>query len=165
MPRSNSAARKSRLVVSVQLAASRDRVPHAVKLRQWAAKGFESAPSDLRKSTAHVVLRIVDAAESRALNRAWRGKDKPTNVLSFPAGTVIANGMRELGDIVICKQVVASEARDQGKALAAHWAHMVVHGMLHLLGYDHIRARDAIVMESAETRILAEFGYPDPYVA
>lgn len=163
MPRPRSA--RSRLLISVQIAASRERVPHAAKLRAWAATGFECAPPDLRAHEAHVVLRVVNARESRTLNRNWRGKDKPTNVLSFPAGHVIADGMRELGDIVICKQVVAAEAREQGKALSAHWAHMVVHGMLHLLGYDHIRPRDAAIMERAETRILAEFGYPDPYVA
>jgi probable rRNA maturation factor len=112
-----------------------------------------------------VVLRVVDARESRALNRAWRGKDKPTNVLSFPAGNVIADGVRELGDIVICTQVVAAEARAQGKPSAAHWAHMVVHGILHLLGYDHVQARQAVVMERTETRVLAEFDYPDPYLA
>ncbi|HKQ83202.1 MAG TPA: rRNA maturation RNase YbeY [Steroidobacteraceae bacterium] len=127
--------------------------------------GFSAANTAVRDRTVHVVLRVVAAPESRRLNRTWRGKDKPTNVLSFPAGSVVADGVRELGDIVICKDVVTAEARAQGKALEAHWAHMVVHGMLHLLGYDHIRARDAAVMERSEARILAAFGYRDPYVA
>jgi probable rRNA maturation factor len=155
----------SGLQVSVQIAAPRKGVPHARQLRAWASKGFEAANGAVRECTAHVVLRIVSARESRTLNRTWRGKDKPTNVLSFPAGDVVADGVRELGDIVICRDVVAAEARAQRKALGAHWAHMVVHGMLHLLGYDHVRARDAAVMERSEARILQEFGYRDPYVA
>lgn len=154
----------SRLQISVQIAASRRGVPHPRRLRAWAAKGFEVANAAVRERTVHVVLRIVNAPESRTLNRTWRSKDKATNVLSFPAGQVVADGVRELGDIVICKDVVAAEARAQGKTAAAHWAHMVVHGMLHLLGYDHLRARDAAVMERSEARILREFGYRDPYV-
>jgi probable rRNA maturation factor len=152
------------LLVSVQFATSRKQAPHARRLREWATVGFRQADQLIHNRTAHVVLRIVDAAESRRLNRTWRGKDKPTNVLSFPAGDLVADGVRELGDIVICKSVVTSEARAQGKALAAHWAHMVVHGMLHLLGYDHVRPRDAARMERSEARILAMFDYPDPYV-
>lgn len=155
----------SNVLISVQVAASRKDVPHASRLRAWAVKGFELANAGVRERTVHVVLRVVNAPESRTLNRTWRGKDKPTNVLSFPAGQVVADGVRELGDIVICKTVVAAEARAQGKLPAAHWAHMVVHGMLHLLGYDHVRAREAAVMERSEARILAQFDYADPYVA
>jgi probable rRNA maturation factor len=162
-PRSRRAA--VNLLVSVQVATARKHVPHPSSLRTWASKGFELANAAVRERTVHVVLRVVNAAESQTLNRTWRGKDKPTNVLSFPAGQVVADGVRELGDIVICKAVVAAEARAQGKPLAAHWAHMVVHGMLHLLGYDHVRAREAVVMERSEARILAQFDYPDPYVA
>jgi probable rRNA maturation factor len=101
---------------------------------------------------------VVGPAESRALNRRYRGKDKPTNVLSFPC-----EAPGELGDVVICAPVVAREAREQGKAVAAHWAHMVVHGVLHLRGFDHIRAAQAKVMEARERAILARLSFPDPY--
>lgn len=151
--------------VSVQMAAARRAVPHARSLRMWARAAFLHANRAVREREVHVVLRVVEAAESRALNRTWRGKDKPTNVLSFPAGDVVVDGVRELGDIVICNRIVAAEARAQRKPAVAHWAHMVVHGMLHLLGYDHVRTREASVMERSEAHILAEFDYPDPYVA
>jgi probable rRNA maturation factor len=120
-----------------------------------------------------VTIRIVGAAESRVLNRTWRRKDKPTNVLSFPGGDPEAlratgHGLpfeeMPLGDLAICAPIVAREARDQGKDPRAHWAHMVVHGVLHLLGYDHENDRDADVMESREVKILAECGYANPYV-
>jgi probable rRNA maturation factor len=116
-----------------------------------------------------LTIRIVGAAESRRLNRTWRGKDKPTNVLSFPGEPLVAHGTPdasespELGDLAICAPVVAREAREQGKAAQAHWAHMVVHGVLHLLGYDHENDRDAAVMETREAQILAQFGYRNPY--
>lgn len=106
-----------------------------------------------------VTVRIVGAAESRALNRRYRGKDRPTNVLSFPYGEP---GV--LGDLVVCAPVVNREAREQGKSPAAHWAHMVVHGVLHLRGFDHIRAPDAKVMETRERAILARLSFPDPYL-
>jgi probable rRNA maturation factor len=103
----------------------------------------------------------VGAGESRALNERWRGRPKPTNVLSFPAAPSLRG--RQLGDLVVCAPVVAREAREQGKSLAAHWAHMVVHGTLHLQGYDHEQARDATVMEARERVLLAKLGFPDPY--
>ncbi len=112
-----------------------------------------------------MTLRIVAAAEGRRLNRQWRGKDKPTNVLSFPAGEPLAPGDEavSLGDIVICAPVIRREAGEQGKTLRAHWAHMVVHGVLHLLGYDHESERDAVIMEALERELLADRGFPDPY--
>jgi probable rRNA maturation factor len=112
---------------------------------------------------ARLCVRIVGPAESRRLNRRYRGKDRPTNVLSFPASAEERTLTRALGDLVICAAVVAREAREQCKPLAAHWAHMVVHGTLHLLGYDHERSRAATRMERLETAILAGLGYPDPY--
>jgi probable rRNA maturation factor len=114
----------------------------------------------------NLCIRIVGAKESRALNAQWRGKDKPTNVLSFPYAEGGQRGNRaksELGDLAICASVVAAEARDQRKPLAAHWAHMVVHGVLHLLGYDHEKARDAVQMEALEVEILQHMGFADPY--
>ena len=112
---------------------------------------------------ADVCIRIVGSAASRRLNRDYRGKDRPTNVLSFPAAAIERALGGALGDLVICAPVVAAEARAQGKAPAAHWAHMVVHGVLHLHGFDHEDARDARVMEGLEVEILRGFGYQDPY--
>ncbi len=110
----------------------------------------------------------MGVAEGRHLNRQWRSKDKPTNVLSFPLEDALAaavDASAPLGDIVICAPVIRREAKEQSKAADAHWAHMVVHGTLHLLGYDHEVDRDATVMERLEVRLLAGLGFPDPYFA
>ena len=128
-------------------------VPAARQLRRW-------AQTALGTEAGEITVRIVGARESRALNRRYRGKDKPTNVLSFPGELP---GL--LGDLVICAPVVNREAREQGKRAAAHWAHMVVHGVLHLRGFDHIRSGDAKVMEARERAILARLSFPDPYQA
>ena len=109
-------------------------------------------------------MRVVAPAESKRLNRSYRGKDRPTNVLSFPASAAERELASALGDVVICAAVVAREAREQGKPLTAHWAHMVVHGTLHLLGYDHVKVREATRMEQLETAILGGLGYEDPYL-
>ena len=107
----------------------------------------------------------VDEAESHELNLTYRGKDKPTNVLSFPFEAPPGIEMPLLGDLIICRQVVEQEAKEQQKPLEAHWAHMVVHGSLHLLGYDHIEDNEAEEMESLETEIMLALGYEDPYIA
>ncbi|MGE0581408.1 MAG: rRNA maturation RNase YbeY [Steroidobacteraceae bacterium] len=117
-----------------------------------------------------LAVRIVAPRESRRLNAAWRGKDRPTNVLSFPApplpaGTPQADVERPLGDLVICAAVVRDEAREQGKPLAAHWAHLVVHGALHLVGYDHVDDSDAARMERREVAVLRALGIANPYRA
>jgi probable rRNA maturation factor len=122
-----------------------------------------------------LAIRIVDEAESAALNHQYRHKDGPTNVLSFPSQlaqdmpaemqAVLAAELdaEPLGDLVICAPVVAAEAQQQGKSLTAHWAHMLVHGLLHLLEYDHVAPDEAQVMEALEIEILGKMGYPDPY--
>lgn len=164
------AAAQTDLDVTIQFATRRTGIPHPRSLRKWAAAAFADAyrPSVCvsQPSVAGLPLsiRIVGVAESRRLNRTWRGKDKPTNVLSFPyadAGSFAAGAA--LGDLAICAPVVAREAREQGKSSRAHWAHMVVHGVLHLLGYDHEIDRDADLMEAREVAILAHFGYANPY--
>ena len=116
-----------------------------------------------RRESAELVIRLVDLAESQTLNRDYRGKDSPTNVLSFPfeAPEMVQSDL--LGDLVICAPVVEQEAWDQGKSVEAHWAHMVVHGVLHLLGYDHLNDSEAEEMEGLEVEILAKIGFPDPY--
>ena len=128
--------------------------PGPSSLRSWA----RLAAGDRR---GELGIRVVGSKESRTLNERWRGRAKPTNVLSFPA----AGGLRgrQIGDLVVCAPVVAREAREQGKALREHWAHMIVHGTLHLLGFDHERVNDAKRMESRERALLARLGIADPY--
>lgn len=128
-------------------------IPSPARLRRVA----QAALAD--DCLGELTLRIVDAEESRALNRDFRGKDAPTNVLSF--GYNDFPGV--LGDIVICADVVAREAAEQGKAAAAHWTHMVIHGCLHLQGFDHECDADAARMEAKETAILARLGFGNPY--
>ena len=110
-----------------------------------------------------MTIRLVDEEESQTLNREYRGKDKPTNVLSFPFEVPEGIELPLLGDLVICRQVVEREAIEQQKPLSHHWAHMVVHGVLHLRGYDHIKDDEAEEMEALETQILASMSISDPY--
>lgn len=117
------------------------------------------------QAQSEVTIRIVDEAESHHLNLTYRGKDKPTNVLSFPFEAPPEIELPLLGDLIICRQVVEQEAAEQQKTAEEHWAHMVIHGCLHLLGYDHIEDDEAEEMEGLETEILAELGYDDPYLA
>lgn len=135
--------------------------PEVDTLRQAATVALSEAQADAAE-VVQLSVRIVDEAESAALNAQYRDRDYPTNVLSFPAG-VNMPGLRVLGDLAICAAVVEREAREQGKSSAAHWLHMVVHGVLHLLGYDHISDDEAEVMEALERRVMARLGYDDPY--
>ena len=107
-----------------------------------------------------ITVRIVGAAEARVLNRRYRGRDYSANVLAFPYGS--SRGMLR-GDVVLCAPVIAREAREQGKSVEAHLAHLTVHGLLHLQGYRHVKRRETAGMETLETRLLAKLGYPDPY--
>ncbi|MEZ8258910.1 rRNA maturation RNase YbeY [Vibrio cyclitrophicus] len=116
------------------------------------------------QENAELTVRIVDTQESHQLNHEYRGKDKPTNVLSFPFEAPPGIELDLLGDLIICRQVVEKEAEEQNKPLLAHWAHMVVHGSLHLLGYDHIEDDEAEEMESLETEIMQTMGFEDPYI-
>ena len=116
------------------------------------------------QENAELTVRIVDKEESHQLNHDYRGKDKPTNVLSFPFEAPPGMELDLLGDLIICRQVVEKEAKEQNKPLLAHWAHMVVHGSLHLLGYDHIEDDEAEEMESLEIEIMQTMGFEDPYI-
>ncbi len=149
MPR----ARAPALSLSVQYASNDPGLPARPQVRRWvrAALGVD----------ATVTVRFVDAIEGRALNAEFRGKDYATNVLTF----VYDDENPRAGDVVLCAPVVRREAAAQGKPLADHHAHLVVHGMLHLQGFDHERHADAAVMEARETAILAALGLPDPYAA
>lgn len=156
-----------RRFISVQYAAAKHGVPHATSLRKWALTALQAAKY---QDVGAMCIRIVNAQESRTLNARWRGKDKSTNVLSFPYadkpahGPLPVAGGLPLGDIVVCASVVAKEAQAQSKLLTAHWAHMVVHGVLHLLGYDHEKPRDALQMEALEVEILQALGFSNPYL-
>ena len=165
------AAAATGLAVEVQFVAVRPWVPSRAALRRWASAAHfaavDSMPASRRRSTGparRACIRVVGPAGSRRLNRDYRGKDKPTNVLSFPASSVERELDGKLGDLVICASVVGREAREQGKPGPAHWAHMVVHGILHLHGYDHERPRAARLMERLEVEILRGFGYQNPYL-
>ena len=135
-------------------------VPTDARFEQWVA-----AALDGRLDEAQLTIRITDEAEIRELNATYRGKDKPTNVLSFPFEAPAGITVPLVGDLVICAPVVEREAREQGKDPEAHWAHMVIHGMLHLQGYDHIHDDDAEVMEGLEIRLMRQLGYNNPYEA
>jgi probable rRNA maturation factor len=154
--------------VDLQVACRAETIPHEDEIRGWIEDTLRL--SGTRTTGAFdVVVRVVDERESRALNYRFRQKDKPTNVLAFPADPVAGiAGMPEapetpLGDLALCAPVLEREARQQGKPPAAHWGHLLVHGTLHLLGYDHQNAEDAARMERLEAGILAARGVADPY--
>lgn len=148
------------LTIDIQQASTADvsQLPSDEQFEIWVEAALQQ-----RMNEAELSIRIVDEDESQALNLQYRGKDKSTNVLSFPCELPEGVELPLLGDLVICAQVVAREALEQGKALHAHWAHMVVHGTLHLLGYDHIDDTEAEEMEAIEIQVLLELGYPNPY--
>ncbi len=149
-------------MIEVQVISSAPDIPSESQLHTVAQKALDAVD----RAAADVCVRIVDEAESRELNHQYRGKDKPTNVLSFPAefpAELAADGIDLLGDLVICAPVVAREAAEQGKACGDHYAHMVVHGVLHLSGYDHEEDGDAQVMEALEVNVLSGLGIGDPY--
>lgn len=134
-------------------------VPEEDDIRRWVA----AAASQSEQSDTEISVRLVDIEEMTNLNQTYRGKTGPTNVLSFTADLPAELALPLLGDIVICAPVVRAEAGEQGKALAAHWAHMTIHGTLHLLGYDHITEEQAATMEALESAILKRLDYPCPY--
>ena len=149
--------------VDVQVASDAAGLPSIDAVRGWVERTVRATDS---AGNAEVSVRIVDEAEMQALNREYRDQDKPTNVLAFPAGDAgfaLPGDIPLLGDVVVCAGVVAREADQQGKPLEHHWAHMLVHGTLHLLGYDHVGDEQAEAMEALERRILDEFGIADPY--
>ena len=140
-----------RLNLSVQYACNREGLPLRADFVRWARAALVGG--------GEITIRLVDADEGQALNKEYRGKDYATNVLSFPYDTEPL----VMGDLVLCPSVVAREAAEQNKPLAAHYAHLTVHGMLHLQGWDHEEDEAAQAMENEETEILAAMGYPDPY--
>jgi probable rRNA maturation factor len=146
------------LIVDIQMASASEEAPDPQSIERW----IGAAIGDQREST-ELSVRIVDAEEGQALNEQFRGSTGATNVLSFPFENESPEPLALIGDIVICAPVVAKEAHEQNKALNAHWAHMMIHGVLHLLGYDHQNENDANLMESLETEIMQGLGFPPPY--
>lgn len=142
--------------VAVQNVSEAAEVPGAEDFRCWAQAAVKCAAAEL-------VIRVVDRPEAAVLNERYRGKSGPTNVLSFPFQPPPGVACDMLGDIVICAPLVEEEARDQGKSARAHWAHLTIHGVLHLQGFDHVKPPEAEIMESEERAILAHLGFPDPY--
>lgn len=149
-------SRRPMVHVELQDASSANFLPAPDQLRRW----VEAA---LRRERAEIVIRVVDSEEGAELNEQYRHKPGPTNVLSFPFEPPPGVATDILGDLVICAPVVEQEAAEQGKPLMAHWAHLVVHGVLHLQGFDHVEENEALTMESEEIAILNELGFANPY--
>ena len=150
-----------RLELDLQVACEAPGLPDPGRFRAWAMAALAG-----RREAVELTIRVVDHAEGTQLNQRFRGRPGPTNVLSFPFDPPPGLPPQDLiGDLVICAPVVAREAQEQGKPEEAHWAHLVVHGTLHLLGYDHLTDPDAAAMEAMETVILAGLGFPSPYEA
>jgi probable rRNA maturation factor len=145
--------------IDVEVNSSSTKIPAIENIELWISTALHS--DELNQ--AEVSVYIVDEPESQELNSQYRGKNKSTNVLSFPADIPDEVGVPLLGDLVICAPVVEREAQEQGKTLEAHWAHMLVHGTLHLLGYDHVDDDEADVMEALETRLITQLHFPAPY--
>ena len=143
--------------VEVQRETSISSLPSDQQFEQWATAVLRG------HGEAELVIRLVDQEESRRLNEQFANRNKPTNVLSFPAGLPPSIGLPLLGDIVICAPLVEREAEDQNKTILAHWAHLTIHGILHLLGHDHQSGDEAADMEALETGLVQSFGFPDPY--
>lgn len=150
------------LDLDLQIADGIDGLPEQADVERWITAALAG-----RRERAALGIRIVDEAEGRALNLRYRGLERPTNVLSFrfelPPGMSDEDTGHLIGDLVICAPVVEREAAEQGKMPAAHWAHILVHGVLHLIGFDHLNDAEAAEMESLETTILGGLGFPPPY--
>ena len=145
--------------IDIESNSQSQRIPALPELERWISAALQSQDFE----DAEVSVYIVDEAEGQELNAQYRAKDYPTNVLSFPADIAEEVGIPLLGDLVVCAPVVEREAQEQGKSLQAHWAHMLIHGTLHLIGFDHIDDAEAESMETLETQILTGLGYPAPY--
>lgn len=146
-------------IVDLQNACDASNLPTAELFQQW----VDAALTSVTEQEFELTIRLVNSQESQQLNKQYRQKDKPTNVLSFPFEVPDGIELNLLGDLVICSQVVEQESKEQKKVLFDHWAHMVIHGCLHLLGYDHINDTDANEMEALEIKILATLTINDPY--
>ena len=153
-------------IIDLQIATENSEdLPSLEQFTQWVQRALAHEAQTEDFPETEITIRIVDEAESHELNLTYRGKDKPTNVLSFPFEVPEGIELPLLGDLIICRQVVEKEAEEQQKPLEAHWAHLAIHGTLHLLGYDHLTDEEAEEMESLETEIMQSLGFDDPYIA
>lgn len=150
-------------ILDLQVACDSAELPSFTQFQQWVNAALNHLSNKASKQEFELTIRLVNIEESRTLNKQYRQKDKPTNVLSFPFEVPEGIELNLLGDLVVCAQVVEQEANEQNKILCAHWAHMVIHGCLHLLGYDHINDTDANEMEALEIEILAKLSIANPY--
>ena len=150
--------RPHQIDLDLQIACQANNLPSENDFKHWLAQILTIYQQDFE-----LTIRIVDTLESQQLNHQYRNKNKPTNVLSFPFEVPEGIELNLLGDLVICADIVAQEAKQQQKHLQAHWAHMVIHGCLHLLGYDHINDDEAEAMEAIEIDLICQLGFPDPY--
>lgn len=154
------------LYIDLQIASENTAgLPTEAQFQHWVDKALAMEAKTADYPETEITIRIVDEAESHELNLTYRGKDKPTNILSFPFEVPEGIELPLLGDLIICRQVVEKEAIEQEKPLEAHWAHLAIHGTLHLLGYDHLTDEEAEEMESLETEIMQSLGFDDPYIA
>lgn len=153
------------IIVDLQIASTATNLPDSQEITRWCNAAIQELdePETDADNPFEMTVRIVDEEESAALNRDYRGKSGPTNVLSFPFESPPEVRINLLGDLVICAPVVEHEAKEQSKSLPAHWAHMIIHGTLHLQGFDHIEDDDAAIMEDIESRLIQGLGYPAPY--
>ncbi len=148
------------IILDIQIACDTNNLPSEEQLQLWVDTALNSYQKDFE-----LTIRVVEVSESQALNLQYRNKDKPTNVLSFPFEVPEGIELNLLGDLVICAEIVRKEAETQKKQLNHHWAHMVIHGCLHLLGYDHIDDDEAKEMEALETQLLEDLDISDPYLS
>ena len=144
--------------IEIQTVHQASNLPDEQQIQGWVEAALQNHPSD-----TEIVVRIVDEQESAELNQQYRHKSGPTNILSFPVDLPEGIVLDLLGDLVICAPVLEKEAIEQQKVLADHWAHIIIHGVLHLLGYDHIEEDDATIMQTLEIKLLAELGLDNPY--
>lgn len=153
-------------IIDLQIASENsEHLPSLKQFTLWVQQALTMEAQTSNFPETELTIRIVDEAESHELNLTYRGKDKPTNVLSFPFEVPEGIELPLLGDLVICRQVVEKEAVEQAISLESHWAHLAIHGTLHLLGYDHLTDEEAEEMESLETEIMQSLGYEDPYIS
>lgn len=157
------AKKKMKLHIEVQSATQFSSLPAVSQLREWIYTTLQMIPMNLGSSLSELTIRFIDREESATLNESYRNKKGPTNVLSFSNDPIPGLPFDLSGDLAICAPVVAEEANAQNKPLKAHFAHLIIHGILHLLGYDHIKAQEAAEMERLEIKVLSQLGYKDPY--
>jgi len=149
--------------IEFQRAVEADHIPSETQIHHWIKTALEQIPEKIPESQNELLIRFIDEAESAELNETFRHKKGPTNVLAFEDKPLAGLSADTLGDLAICVSIVEKEALEQHKSLEAHWAHLIIHGLLHLMGYDHLEEADAHRMETQETLILHTLGYEDPY--